>query len=853
MTAKLVLELDNKTNQGLQEITRHIDQAGAASLRTTSKFDALNKEMESREAAKFAKEVKELADELDGTAEAARKAAKAQEEFNKTQKDLADSKKNWMDIAAKASLVRGAIHSIVEVGKKAGEAIHFMAEQGVESMQRLETAGGKLRSAIVRTFDTKPVTVFADAVSDMVTDSSIKLDYLSGQANGLFDAMGRLAGFDVDQANAARQKSTDAAQRKKFATEEAAQQQQQIRAAGDLWLDLDTKQRQAVESRRLAEVQGVANLEKELKAAKERFDDRRKEAIGADKAKHEKAMQAAREEEQLILSLEQRIHDTKKTLREEEAAARRALWQQELERIEIKRQKAIQAEKDIAQAVIDGERAKFAAEEARRMAEAAAQQAKVDDLKKFLTGGMQQAFGGGMPMMGQGGGFNPMLGGQAPMGGPAFAPPPGMMGGGQNADPTHGVFPAGWKGVRGRGVDVIRGVEGNDIVNGLGGGITQREINERVRRKRLESEKQQFIDEERKAGRMDQNGNPLTDEQILRANMGPDQGRRGNKNFQEGKRLPQGFELVTDVGGPAEFIALPGKDNTMLRKRKRMPDQLSDTETGQELLQKLAEEQRQRMKEQKEAADEEAEYGPMHPETFPEFHKKREEQSKRVAAEKKAAEEKLKQTKKERQQLDEENAKKEEMRREQRKDPKLAKMQDEAEREQRLFEQFRKENPEGMGAEFEDWKADRQKQQADDIAAKRNAAGKNQQARKAAQAASDARLDKRTRGVNSRFNKDARGSKGAGIPLDEQADAWGDAMNENINLLRGTGKVNDVTLKAAEQMVDNQKRLAKKQTEMMEDWKDLMSGIAEVRQILNQGMSRGMNSNNRTRQTGLAR
>lgn len=72
MTAKLRVELENATKKGFDEIVKDLEKMGVEGKDTEKVMEQLNKEMGSRKASELAKQVKELADEYDGTTTAAK-------------------------------------------------------------------------------------------------------------------------------------------------------------------------------------------------------------------------------------------------------------------------------------------------------------------------------------------------------------------------------------------------------------------------------------------------------------------------------------------------------------------------------------------------------------------------------------------------------------------------------------------------------------------------------------------------------------------------------------------------------------------------------------------------------------
>ena len=82
MTAKLRIELENATKKGFDEIVKDLGKMGVEGKDTEKAIEALNKELASRNAAKMTEQVKQLADELDGTTAALRKAKNEQQQLD---------------------------------------------------------------------------------------------------------------------------------------------------------------------------------------------------------------------------------------------------------------------------------------------------------------------------------------------------------------------------------------------------------------------------------------------------------------------------------------------------------------------------------------------------------------------------------------------------------------------------------------------------------------------------------------------------------------------------------------------------------------------------------------------------
>lgn len=109
MTAKLTIELDNGTKKGFDEIAKDLEKMGVKSKDAEKAFEQLNKELESRKSADTAKKVKELADELDGTAAAAKKASDELGQFHDATIKNSKSLKELDDAAYNAAKAAGTL------------------------------------------------------------------------------------------------------------------------------------------------------------------------------------------------------------------------------------------------------------------------------------------------------------------------------------------------------------------------------------------------------------------------------------------------------------------------------------------------------------------------------------------------------------------------------------------------------------------------------------------------------------------------------------------------------------------------------------------------------------------------
>lgn len=115
MSTKLRLDLENATRKGFDEIIKDLERVGASGLGTEKALQALNQELESRSAAKAAAQIQALADEYDGTAAAARKAAVAADEE-------ADAVKRAASVAEGAAQAKAAAIRAVQRAEQEAKA-----------------------------------------------------------------------------------------------------------------------------------------------------------------------------------------------------------------------------------------------------------------------------------------------------------------------------------------------------------------------------------------------------------------------------------------------------------------------------------------------------------------------------------------------------------------------------------------------------------------------------------------------------------------------------------------------------------------------------------------------------------
>jgi hypothetical protein len=86
MADKITLEFDDKTKAGFDSLKKNIEGTASSAQQAETKISALNKELESRAAQKLGEEMKELADQADGTADSMQQLA---DKYGITQKQAA--------------------------------------------------------------------------------------------------------------------------------------------------------------------------------------------------------------------------------------------------------------------------------------------------------------------------------------------------------------------------------------------------------------------------------------------------------------------------------------------------------------------------------------------------------------------------------------------------------------------------------------------------------------------------------------------------------------------------------------------------------------------------------------------
>lgn len=519
MTAKLTLELDNQTQKGFSEVRRDLSSVATESRRTDTAIEGLNIEL------------KEMANEFNFASEKIRQAARDQESFNRSANDVKDKAGgSWLGFASKLGGVKAALHNVWEAGQKTGEVIHFLAEKGVPAFQNLSKAGARFQDTIVdvasdqrlakwvnRTADllNGPLTFAFKGVSDVALSTleatenlfKSKLQILideEARKRDAVDADKKREKDRLDRVHADVDNEGNIIKTAKQKLEERERELFEVRKARGL------AEFQRLQAESVAKETDLKEVDELLQRQYKRRDHFEKEAATADDKRRKEAKEEAERVNKFIVELEKQRHRLVMANAEQEAALKSTKADQELQA----KERMILKEKELAQAIIDGELAAFNVKDKLQRARFDAEAEATRKLKNAL-------FGGGMAMgPGFGGGFNPALGGQMPMGGmlgggfgggPAFEPPPGMMGG-----------PSG----------------GNMIESLLGRVLTP----QRIRRKIIEMKEREAVELwlKKNAGKFDQHGAMLTKDQLTQVPEGPElsQVRPGWNDLEPGDAEP---------------------------------------------------------------------------------------------------------------------------------------------------------------------------------------------------------------------------------------------------------------------------------------------------------------------------
>lgn len=393
MSATITTKLTDNSKEWAAQLKKQFLDAGGSAADFELHLEALNKELASREAKRFTEDIKHLADSIDGTA--------------------SKSAMNWTELASKVNLVTSSFKWAVEGGKKAWQAIQYLADQGVPAFERLQAAGTRAFDKITEAASdprlAKGFDMLASGMDNLVVPAISNATDVAGNfvdmLATMYEGMQRLAGVDVSgiaqaakDLNIAQHEEGIRAEREKQRWDQIARNTKEATA---LRRQLDEADSKRAEAAHLDEIQNIHDIEKELADARKSFERSRRDMMQADGEARDKAKRETEKQFRMIEALEAKRQQTLEENHAREIKRLEDEFNKFSELYDIRRKK----EADAIAAGIEGERALFLAREARREAENAAEQEKVDQLKQFVQqqggGGGQQAGGPGPDFMGK--------------------------------------------------------------------------------------------------------------------------------------------------------------------------------------------------------------------------------------------------------------------------------------------------------------------------------------------------------------------------------------------------------------------------------------------------------------------
>lgn len=577
-------------------LKQHFATAGIEANRLDSAIADVNAELQSRAAADYSAKIKRIADDMTGLTTRTQAAAKSQSVF-------------WTETMSKFNLAKEAFSWVSFGARQFGTFAQKMADDGDASFKRLINAGDKFQGVMDELANSREVR---DMINDMAaaaedllpvirelgsetiswfryTQDGIKYSmegYIRlAEAIGLVQQGMTQAYREEGAAREAESKKRQAEAEKRIAESKARQAAAQAAREQEMINPGLEMSKNAILAEYVAKLRDTAVINREINslvavqtalAAKLKaegkdpttdrtFVDNAKELVALeqrrlDLQKEERERKAKFVEDQAAsekkvrddqikglddllaqekagskeaMDLERRKADLIKKNKEEEKRLlkEKGLLEDKLARDDLARiEERAKKEREAVLAGIEGERMLFLARERRRQAEMEAEQEKVNKLKELLQGQ-----GGG----GQGG-----------------------MGGG--------------------------GAQGPDFAGRLAGGIKPRDVQRQVMRKREEEALRQWREEQRAAGRMDQNNQLIDPDELNQMGDGPE-GFNGRAQEGEIDRNAQRRRQAARTKGQERAVRQRARRQAFRDMRQGNVGNAELADAGGELLQQAGE------------------------------------------------------------------------------------------------------------------------------------------------------------------------------------------------------------------------------------------------------------------------
>lgn len=405
MSATITTKLVDNSKEWADALKKRFVDAGGSADDFEKHLEALNKELESRAAKQAAEDIKKLADEIEKTTDATRKNTD----------ELKKNNKGWTELQAKFNLMKEGF-SWVKTGFSAiSNLSQQAAADGNASFQKLISSGNEFNKTLRQWHQSRFLSDLAHDLSDPNSGATSALKTLGTTADWTFTKMregtqqatrgwmimGETVGLvsegtvkAYDQIGAARERDSQA--RAKANAKAMADYQKEMAAVQKIRnLDminpgLVMRQDQAV-SEWIEKLEDAEDVQKEINNLVE--TQTKLHAKLTAKGKDPSQDRTFLENQRDLIALENKRFELVKAHKEWEKEEDMKRAQRQLAEVE----KRLAWEREVAQAAIDGEQAKFMAREARLAAEEQADQAKADKLKGF----MQQGSGGPNDVMGR--------------------------------------------------------------------------------------------------------------------------------------------------------------------------------------------------------------------------------------------------------------------------------------------------------------------------------------------------------------------------------------------------------------------------------------------------------------------